>query len=129
MSRGKSTRLMASLPASYSDDFEKKLDKRTRVARAYMAKVAAILSDQGGAEGLGHFELVAIKKAAFDEVIMEAGMIGFFKTGTVDYGVNSQAAFSWIGTVQKMLGGPKRKARPVNGPQTYIEAARDKAAA
>ncbi len=63
---------------------------------------------------LSHFELFAIKKAAFDEVVIECGMVGFLTNGTIDYGVHSQATFAWTGGV-KLLGGPKRKAKPVLG--------------
>lgn len=112
MSRGKSVRLLATLPATYCAGFEKRLDKRRRAYRAWKAKFAAILSDQGGPEGKSHLELFAIGKAAFDEVIIECGMVEFFTTGTVDYGLTSQATFSHDGTVHKTLGGPKRKAKP-----------------
>jgi hypothetical protein len=112
MSRGKSVRLMATLTGRYSRNFEKQVDKRSRVWRAFTAKAAKYLSDQGGPEGKSDMELDAIKSAAFDQVIKETGWVKFFTEGELDYGTHSQADFSWKGTV-KMLGGPKRQARPV----------------
>ena len=44
MSRGKSVRLLAELPARYSRDFEKRIDKRTRGWRAFTAKAAKYLA-------------------------------------------------------------------------------------
>ena len=114
MSRGKSVRLLATLPATYCAGFEKRLDKRTRVYRAWKAKVEKIIADQGGPEGMSHLELFAAHKVGFDELIIECGWFEFFTIGKVDYGLNSQAGFSHDGTVNKALGGPKRKARTVH---------------
>lgn len=116
MSRGKSERLVATLPRSYADGWGAKLDKRRRSYRAYLqweARVAEIISDQGGPEGLSHLEIEAIKGVAFDEIIIDAGRVEYFRHGKLNYGVHSQARFSWAGTVKGVLGGPKRKSRTV----------------
>jgi len=119
MSRGKSTRLVATAPRRYSKDFEKILDKRSMFYRAWKAKVAAILADRGGAEELSRNERFLVMGQACDELVIEAGMADFINKGTVNYGLYSQARFSWLGTVDK-LGGVKRRSRDMGSVRERI---------
>ena len=54
MSRGTSVKLKATLPDTYRAGWLDKLDKRTRVAKAIMQRIAALTSDAGGADTLSH---------------------------------------------------------------------------
>jgi len=49
MARGKSVRLLATIPDKYAPDFAERLDQRTTIAKAIRARVEAIETDLGGA--------------------------------------------------------------------------------
>ena len=54
MACGVSVKLKATLPDSYRAGWLDKLDRRTRVAKAIMQRIAALTSDAGGADTLSH---------------------------------------------------------------------------
>ena len=72
MARGVSTRLKATLPDTYRAGWLDKLDKRTKVARAIIQRIAALTSDAGGADSLSHAKMSLIRRAAFLEAICES---------------------------------------------------------
>ncbi len=71
MSRGVSPKLTATLPDTYRAGWLDKLDKRTKISRAIMQRIAALTSDAGGADTLSHAKTSLVRRAAFLECICE----------------------------------------------------------
>lgn len=110
MARGKSTKLLATLPDTYSADFVKQLDKRTKVARAVLGRIADLESDAGGAETLTAARRSLIRHAAWLDAIVESHELRLAAGESVDVGAYTQALNSLLGLFRLM--GLERKAKP-----------------
>jgi len=111
MSRGKSEKLLAALPADYSADWLERFDKRTKVWRAASEREAALVSDAGGDENLSHAKRSLIRRAVFLELLAETQEMKFTAGEPVDVGAYTQAFNSMLGAYR--LLGLERRARPV----------------
>ncbi len=111
MARGVSTKLTATLPDSYRAGWLDKLDKRTKVARAILQRIAALTSDAGGADSLGHAKMSLIRRAAFLEAICESHELRLASGEAVDIGGYTQSLNTLLGLYR--LLGLERVARPV----------------
>jgi hypothetical protein len=127
MARGKSTKLLTTLPQEYSADWLERIDKRTKLWVAILPRIKRLEEDAGGADNLTHAKRSLCRRAAFLELLCETQELRFSAGEPVDVGSLTQAFNSMQGAY-KTLGCLERRAQSVNGPQTYIEAARGKAA-
>ncbi len=121
MARGVSTRLKATLPDTYRAGWLDKLDKRTKVARAIMQRIAALTSDAGGADSLGHAKLSLIRRAAFLEAICESHELRLASGEAVDVGSYTQSLNSLLGLYR--LLGIERVARTVRTLHEHLKEA------
>lgn len=108
MARGTSTKLLATLPDSYRANFVERLDKRTRVARAILDRIAVLESDAGGAENLAHARRSLIRRAAWLEAICEVKELALADGQPLDVGGYTQALNSLLG-VYRLLGIERRQ--------------------
>ena len=111
MARGVSTKLKATLPDTYRAGWLDKLDKRTKVAKAIMQRIASLTSDAGGADTLSHAKTSLIRRAAFLECICEAHEIKLAGGQEIDIGGYTQSLNSMLGLYR--LLGIERVARPI----------------
>ena len=111
MARGVSTRLMATLPDTYRAGWLDKLDKRTKVARAILQRIAALTSDAGGADSLSHAKMSLIRRAAFLEAICESHELQLAGGQEINVGAYTQSLNSLLGLYR--LLGIERVARSV----------------
>jgi hypothetical protein len=118
MARGVSTKLKAGLPAGYRAGWLEKLDRRTRVARTIMQRIAILASDAGGADVLSHAQQSLIKRAVFLEAITESHELRFAAGEQIDVGAYTQALNSMLG-VYRILG-IERRARNVPNLSDYL---------
>lgn len=121
MARGVSTKLMATLPDSYSADWLAKLDKRTKVAKAVLARVEALESDAGGADNLTAARRSLIRHAAWLDAIVDSHELRLASGERLDVGAYTQALNSLLGLFR--LLGLERKARPVRRLREHLESA------
>lgn len=108
MARGKSTKLLCSLPDDYSSDLVKRLDKRTKVARAILLRVAGLEEDAGGAEVLSSARRSLIRHAAWLDAIVDSHELRLADGQEVDVGAYTQALNSLIGLF-RLLGLERKK--------------------
>jgi len=111
MARGKSTKLLATLPDNYSADWVDRLDKRTMVARAVLARIAELESDAGGAESLSAARRSLIRHAAWLDGIVESYELRLATGQQIDVGAYTQSLNSLLGLYR--LIGLERKSRPL----------------
>lgn len=111
MARGKSEKLLATLPDNYRADWLTRLDKRTRVAKAVMARIVELESDAGGAETLSAARRSLIRHAAWLDAIVDSHELRLAAGEPVDVGGYTQALNSLLGLFR--LLGLERKAKPV----------------
>jgi hypothetical protein len=109
MARGKSRRLLTVLPDHYRADFLKRLDKRSKVARAIMTRIHALESDAGGVEALSAARRSLIRHAAWLDAMVETHELRLADGQKIDAGAYTQALNSLIGLYR--LLGLERKAR------------------
>lgn len=109
MARGKSTKLLTTLPDDYSADWLTKLDKRTKVARAVVARIKELESDAGGAESLSTVRRSLIRHAAWLDAIVESHELRLAAGQEVDTGAYTQSLNSLLGLYR--LIGLERRAR------------------
>jgi hypothetical protein len=109
VSRGKSRRLLTVLPDHYRADFVKRLDKRSKVARAVLGRIAQLEQDAGGAESLSTVRRSLIRHAAWLDAVVESHELRLAEGQKVDMGQYTQALNSLIGLYR--LLGLERKAR------------------
>ena len=103
MARGKSTKLLAALPDNYSAKWIDKLDRRTKVARAVLERIAALESDAGGADALTTARRSLIRHAAWLDAIVDSHEMRLASGETLDVGAYTQALNSLLGLF-RMLG-------------------------
>jgi hypothetical protein len=111
MSRGKSEKLLAALPADYAPDWLEHCDKRTKIWRAATEREAALVSDAGGEANLTHAKRSVIRRAVFLELLAETQEMKFTAGEPLDVGSYTQAFNSMLGAYRVL--GVERKARPI----------------
>lgn len=111
MARGKSTKLMATLPDNYSSNWLGKLDKRTKVAQAVLKRIAALEADAGGAESLTAARRSLIRHAAWLDAIVDSHELRLAAGEALDVGAYTQALNSLLGLFRML--GLERKAKTV----------------
>jgi hypothetical protein len=107
MARGVSTKLLATLPDGYSSSWMKRIDKRTKSARAVLNRIADLESDAGGADGISHAKRALIRRAAFIEAVCEGHELRLLKGEEIDVGALTQATNTLLG-IYRMLGIDRR---------------------
>ena len=117
MAHGKSTKLMATLPDSYSANWLTKLDKRTKIARAVLARIAELESDAGGADALSAARRSLIRHAAWLDAVVDSHELRLAQGEQLDVGAYTQALNSLLGLFR--LVGLERRSRKVEGLQAY----------
>jgi hypothetical protein len=118
MSRGKSEKLLAALPADYSADWLERFDKRTKVWRAANDREQALVSDAGGAENLSHAKRSLIRRAVFLELLAETQEMRFTAGEPLDIGAYTQAFNSMLGAYRVL--GLERQAKPAESLDSYM---------
>jgi hypothetical protein len=123
MARGKSVRLLASIPPKYSPDFMNRLDKRTVLGHAVVARYQAIISDLGGIEALSNIKLSLVRRFTWFEVMIEGMECRAAAGEGVDIGSWTQLTNSWLG-IARMLG-LERRPRPMERLHDVMRAGAD----
>lgn len=121
MARGKSTKLMATLPDNYSARWLDRIDKRTKVAKAVLARIEQLESDAGGAENLTAARRSLIRHAAWLDAIIDSHELRLAAGEEVDMGAYTQLLNSLLGLFRML--GLERKARPAKNLRSHLEAA------
>lgn len=111
MARGTSTKLLATLPDSYSANWLQKLDKRTKVAKAVLYRIGELESDAGGPEALSASRRSLIRHAAWLDALVNSHELRLASGQEIDAGAYTQALNSLIG-IYRLLGLERRQ-RPV----------------
>ena len=111
MARGKSVRLLSSIPAKYSPDFMDRLDKRTVLGKAVRERYQAIVDDLGGDDALTTVRRSLVRRFTWLEVMIEGIECRAASGEGIDAGTWSQFINSWLGIAR--LLGLERKAKPV----------------
>jgi hypothetical protein len=108
--RGKSKKLLTSLPPNYSPDWLERFDKRTKIWRVATEREQALLSDAGGTENLSHAKHSIIRRAVFLELLAETQEMKFTAGEPLDIGAYTQAFNSMLGAY-RVLGVERRAQR------------------
>jgi hypothetical protein len=110
MARGKSEKLLATLPDSYSANWLQRLDKRTKIARAVLLRIADLESDAGGADSLSAVRRSLIRHAAWLDALVDSHELRLASGQEIDSGAYTQSLNSLIGLYR--LLGLERHQRP-----------------
>lgn len=108
--RGRSSRLLATIPDKYSPDFADRLDRRTSIAKAIRGRIGAIETDMGGADLLSHARRSLVRRVVWLEAIVEHSEQKLAAGEGIDLGAHVQAVNSMIGLYR--LLGLERRQRP-----------------
>ncbi len=111
MARGVSTKLLTTLPESWSTNWLNRLDKRTKVARAVLNRIIELENDAGGADTLTAARRSLIRHAAWLDAVVESHELRLAAGEQIDVGAFTQALNSLIGLYR--LLGIERRQRPV----------------
>jgi hypothetical protein len=111
MARGKSVRLLASIPEKYSPDFMDRIDRRTVLGKAVVERYQRVVADLGGEENLTTIKQSLVRRLTWFEVMIEGMECRAAAGEGVDVGSWSQLTNSWLG-IARMLG-LERRARTV----------------
>jgi hypothetical protein len=109
MARGKSVKLLSTLPPDYSPDWLERADKRTRLWKAATEREAALVADSGGPENLSHAKRSVIRRSVFLEMLAETHESKFTAGEALDVGAYTQIFNSMVGAYR--LIGIERKPR------------------
>jgi hypothetical protein len=120
MARGRSTKLLCTLPEKYSSDWMKRLDKRTKIARAVLERIGALESDAGGGEVISHARRSLIRRAVWIEALCEGNELRLAAGEAIDVGALTQLTNSLLGLYRAL--GLERKARRIPALKGYLEA-------
>jgi hypothetical protein len=121
MARGTSTKLLATLPDGYSSNWMNRLDKRTKVARAVLDRIACLESDAGGEAAITHAKRSLIRRAAFIEALCEGQELKLIRGQEIDAGALTQLTNTLLG-IYRLLG-LDRKQRSVRSLRQHLEGA------
>jgi hypothetical protein len=111
MARGKSVRLLASIPQKYTPDFMDRLDKRTVLGKAVLDRYQTVVADLGGEDALTAIKRSLVRRFTWYEVMIEGMECRAAAGEGVDIGAWTQLTNSWLG-IARMLG-LERRSRPV----------------
>ncbi|MCC7200966.1 MAG: hypothetical protein IT483_15770 [Gammaproteobacteria bacterium] len=111
MTRGTSTKLLATLPDDYRSDWVARLDKRTKIAKAVLGRIEQLEADAGGAEHLTAARRSLIRHAAWLDAIVDSHELRLAAGEALDVGAYTQSLNSLLGLFR--LLGLERRARPV----------------
>jgi hypothetical protein len=111
MARGKSVRLLASIPERYSPDFMERLDKRTVLGRSVLDRYGAVMSDLGGEEALSSVKRSLVRRFTWFEVMLEGMECRAAAGEDIDIGSWTQLTNTWLGIAR--LLGLERRSKPV----------------
>jgi hypothetical protein len=111
MARGKSVRLLASIPKKYEPDFMSRLDKRTVLGKAVVDRYQRVTVDLGGEENLTAIKRSLVRRLTWFEIMIEGMECRAAAGEGVDIGSWTQLVNSWLG-IARMLG-LERKPRNV----------------
>ena len=107
MARGKSVRLLTSIPERYTPDFMDRLDKRTVLGKAVVDRYSAVLEDLGGEENLSNIKCSLVRRFTWFEVAIEGMECRAAQGEEIDVGSWTQLVNSWLG-IARMLGLERR---------------------
>jgi hypothetical protein len=113
MARGKSVRLLASIPAKYRPDFLERVDRRTVLGRAVHNRYHAVVADLGGEEALSTIKRSHVRRLVTLECMIEGIECRALAGEDVDAGSWTQLLNSWLGVAGRL--GLERKPRNVRG--------------
>ncbi len=119
MARGKSTKLLATLPDNYTANWLDKLDKRTKVAKAVLQRIADLEADAGGTDSLTAARRSLIRHAAWLDAIVDSHELRLAAGETLDVGAYTQALNSLLGLFRML--GLERKTKPTRKLREVIE--------
>ena len=108
---------MSTLPDNYHANWLDKLDKRTKIARAVLARIAALESDAGGSDSLSSVRRSLIRHAAWLDAIVDSHEMRLAQGEQLDIGAYTQALNSLLGLFR--LVGLERRAKRAEGLQAY----------
>jgi hypothetical protein len=108
MARDRTSKLMVCMPARYEPDFERRLDKRTVVGSALLARLAQIQIDCGGAESMSHAKASLCKRAVWIEAMIESHEQNLANGQPIDAGAYTQLINSLLG-IYRVLGIERRQ--------------------
>ena len=111
MARGKSVKLLVSIPPKYTPDFMDRLDKRTVLGHAVVHRYQAIVADLGGDDALTNIKRSLVRRFTWFEVMIEGMECRAAAGEGVDIGAWTQLTNSWL-DIARMLG-LERKSRPM----------------
>lgn len=120
--RGKSVRLLASIPEKYTPDFLERLDKRTVLGRAVVDRYESVVSDMGGVDALSTVKHSLVRRFVWFEVMIEGIECRAAGGEGVDVGTWTSLVNSWLGVAR--LLGLDRKAKDANGLRDRLNARR-----
>ena len=121
MARGKSVRLLASIPTRYRADFIERLDKRTVLGRAVHECYQAVVADLGGEEALSTIKRAHVRRYVTLESMLAGIECRALAGEEVDAGSWTQLLNSWLGVAGRL--GLERRARNVRTLREHLEAA------
>jgi hypothetical protein len=110
MARGKSVRLLASIPARYAPDFMSRLDKRTVLGRSVLERYGAVMLDLGGEEALSTVKRSLVRRFTWFEVMIEGFECRAASGEDIDIGSWTQLTNTWLGIARAL--GLERRQRP-----------------
>jgi hypothetical protein len=111
MARGKSVRLLATIPTKYRADFIERLDKRTVLGKAVHDRYQAVVADLGGEEALSTIKRAHVRRLVTLESMIEGIECRALAGEEVDAGSWTQFLNSWLGVAGRL--GLERRARNV----------------
>jgi hypothetical protein len=120
MARGKSVRLLASIPEKYTPDFMERLDKRTVLGKAIVERYSAIVADLGGDTALTTIKHSLVRRFVWFETMIQGMECRAAAGEEIDIGSWSQLTNTWLGIAR--LLGLERKSRPARKLREHLEA-------
>ena len=118
MARGKSVRLLASIPERYTSDFMDRLDRRTVLGKAVVDRYNAVLADLGGEDSLSAIKRSMVRRFTWFEVMIEGIECRAAEGQQIDIGTWTQLVNSWLGIARTL--GLERRQRRVPKLQDYL---------
>lgn len=110
--RGMKSEKETDVPAKHTPGFLEDMDGRTEVSRTLRQRLAALISDLGGLDGLSYQELSLCKRAIHIERLIEKDELSMAHGGVVD----RFATIAAINTLTSLFSkiGLKRRAKILN---------------
>jgi len=128
MSRGKSVRLLAAIPESYTPDFMQRLDKRTVLGKAIVDRYEAVLGDLGGEDNISSIKCSLARRFTWYEAMIEGFECRAAAGEEIDIGSWTQLTNSWLG-IARLLGLERKAHSARTLRDKWDEAARNEVSA